>query len=351
LLLIPFLSLSPTAIVYLDTLLHILAYILLYLCWGRIFQRLKLHQANELLSWTLPVWLIFSQFWSDLGFLNIYIFMSLLATLFIEAILYEQLGWSLVWLSIILQLKPQWAFAAAIPLLLGQWRFFLKLIVLAIITYGVIVGLMMFVAGSTYVWQQYTDYFQFLLNMRGNFPWRGPESPFLGYNHSIMQIVFYWLGISPNTLWLATSIKIFLLSPLALVSIRHILRPVSRAVHNFPQFSLNIAFTLYLGAFIWLDIVWELSLGIVVFTYLLATSNQKGTRILICIVFLSYAILDFWQVISYLIFGQGIITSRGYVLTDPSIYIPLIMIVILAFYILLLKRLWVPLSNLGKLTT
>ena len=101
--------------------------------------------------------------------------MSLLATLFIEAVLYERLGWSLAWLSIILQLKPQWAFAAAMPLLLGQWRFFLKLIALAIITYGAIVGLMMFVAGSTYVWQQYTDYFQFLLNMRGNFPWRGPR--------------------------------------------------------------------------------------------------------------------------------------------------------------------------------
>jgi hypothetical protein len=349
--LIPFLRLTPAATVFLDTILHILAYILLYLCWGRIFYRLKLYQANELLAWTLPVWLIFSQFWGDLSFLNIYIFMSLFATLLIEAILYERLGWSLAWLSIILQLKPQWAFAAAIPLLLGQWRFFLKLIALAIITYGAIVGLMMFVAGPTYVWQQYTDYFQFLINMRDNFPWRGPDAPFLGYDHSILQTVFYWRGVSPNTLWLATSIKILLLAPLALVSIRHILRPVSHAGHNFPQFSLDIAFTLYLGAFIWLDIVWELSLGIVVFTYLLATSNQKAVRILIYIVFLSYALLDFWQVLSYLIFGSDIITSNGYVLTDPSIYVPLIMIVILVFYILMLKRLWIAVPGLGEFTT
>ncbi len=350
LVLVPFLRLPPSTIVFLDAILHILAYILLYLFWGRIFHRLKLHQANELLAWTLPVWLIFSQFWADLGFLNIYIFMSLLATLLIEAVLYERLGWSLVWLSIILQLKPQWAFAAAIPLLLGQWRFFLKLIVLAIITYGAIVGLMMLVAGSTYVWQQYTDYFQFLLNMSNNFPWRGPEAPFLGYNHSITQIVVYWLGISPNTLWLATGIKILLLVPLALISIRHILRPVRGAGYNFPQLSLDVAFTLYLGAFIWLDIVWELSLGIAMFTYLLATSNQKGARILICIVFLSYALLDFWQVASYLIFGPDIVANGGYVLTDPSIYIPLIMGVILAFYVLLLKRLWAT-SSPGKLTT
>jgi hypothetical protein len=347
----PFLRFTPFTTVFLDTILHILAYILLYLSWGRIFHRLKLHRANELLAWSLPVWLIFSQFWGDLSYLNIYIFMSLLATLFIEAVLYERLGWSLAWLSIILQLKPQWAFAAAMPLLLGQWRFFLKLIALAIITYGAIVGLMMFVAGSTYVWQQYTDYFQFLLNMSGNFPWRGPEAPFLGYNHSVLQTVFYWLGVSPNTLRLATSIKILLLAPLAFVSIRHIRRPVSCAGYNIPQFSLDIAFIMYLGAFIWLDMVWELSLGIVVFTYLLATSNQKAARILICIVFLPYALLDFWQVLSYLMFGPDIITSGGYVLTDPSIHVPLIMIVILAFYILLLKRLWIAVPRLGKLTT
>ena len=53
----PFLLFSPSANVFLDALVHILAYILLYLCWGRIFYRLKLHQANELLAWTLPVWL------------------------------------------------------------------------------------------------------------------------------------------------------------------------------------------------------------------------------------------------------------------------------------------------------
>ena len=142
-----------------------------------------------------------------------------------------------------------------------------------------------------------------------------------------------------------------LLAPLAFISIRHILQPVSRAGYNFPQLSLDIAFALYLGAFIWLDIVWELSLGIVVFTYFLATSNQKTERILIYIVFLSYALLDFWQALSYLMFGPDIITSGGYVLTDPSIYVPLIMIVILTFYILLLKRLWIAVPSLGKLTT
>ena len=122
----PFLLLSPSTNVFLDAIVHILAYILLYLCWARIFHRLKLHQANELLAWTLPVWLIFSQFWGDLSYLNIYIFMSLLATLLIEAVLYERLGWSLAWLSIILQLKPQWAFAVAIPLLSWTMAFLSK---------------------------------------------------------------------------------------------------------------------------------------------------------------------------------------------------------------------------------
>ncbi|MEE8389807.1 MAG: hypothetical protein V3S14_03290, partial [Anaerolineae bacterium] len=110
----PFLWLSPAAVAITHTLLHILAYSLLYIWWGRIFRRLNLEQASTMLAWTLPAWLIFSAFWSDLGYLNIYTIMALLGTLLIDAILGESLGWSLLWLSIILQIKPQWAFAAAV---------------------------------------------------------------------------------------------------------------------------------------------------------------------------------------------------------------------------------------------
>jgi len=336
----PFLWLrSRFLIAVVHTLLHIVAYGLLYVWWGRIFRRLGLAQANEVLVWTLPVWLIFSAFWSDLGYLNIYIVVALLATLLVDAILSEHLGWSLLWLSIILQAKPHWAFAAVIPLLLGRSRFFLKLVALSAVAYVAVVGATILTVGPAYGWKQYVDYFRLMRSLSRYFPWRGPSAPFLGYNHSITQIVVYLLGVTPGTLRLATGIKVLLLAPLAVVSLRHLLRPAGRAGRDAPQLSLDFIFALYLGAFIWLDMVWELSLGIAVFTYLLATLNRRGPRIWVWAVFLPYALVDFWQVASFAVFGPDIVLPGVYVLTDPTIYVPLTMVVILTFYVLLVKRL------------
>ncbi len=336
----PFLWFSPNTVAVIHTLLHIIAYGLLYVWWGRIFHRLGLDQANEMLSWTLPVWLVFSAFWGDLGYLNIYLIMTLFGTLFIDAILDERLGWSLFWLSIILQIKPHWAFAAAVPLLLGRHRFFIKLVVLTVITCIVITGLTILITGPTYGWQQYVDYVQFLARLSRDFPWRGPDAPFLGYNHSIVQIVVYTLGLTPNTMRLATGIKVLLLVPLAIVGLRHLFRPADQPGRTVPKLGLDLAFVLYLGAFIWLDMVWEVSLGIAVFVYLLATLEGRNAKILVWSVFLPYALVDLWQVLSFAVFGMDVIAPGPYILTDPSIYLPLVMIVILTFYTLLLKRLW-----------
>ncbi|MDY7075334.1 MAG: glycosyltransferase family 87 protein [Chloroflexota bacterium] len=338
---IPFLWLPLSAVVVVHTLLHVAAYALLYVWWGRIFRRLGLDRANEMLAWTLPVWLVFSAFWGDLGYLNIYIIITLMGTLFIDAVLDERLGWSLLWLSIILQIKPHWAFAAAVPLLLGRHRFFFRLVVLTVVAYAAIVGVTMLVAGVPYAWQQHIDYVQFLARLSRDFPWRGPNENFLGYNHSIVQIVVYLLGVTPGTMRLAMGVKVLLLLPLAVVALRHLFRPARRPGRDVPQLSLDVAFVLYLGAFIWLDMVWEVSLGIAVFTYLLATLERRNTRILVWAVFLPYALVDLWQLASFAVFGFDVIAPGPYILTDPSIYVPLVMIVILTFYALLLKRLWV----------
>ncbi len=337
----PFLLLHPLAVVVIHTLLNIIGYGLLYIYWRRIFHQLGFQSAERLMVGLLPVWLIFSGFWGDLALLNVYILMALIGTLFIESILNQRLGWALLWLSVILQTKPQWAFAAALPLLLGQYRFFLKLVALALLTYAAIVLATLLAAGSTYGWQQYIDYYNFLLNLSANFPWRGFSDGFLGYNHSIKQIILYFLGDSPLTESLATIVKSLLLVPLAAVSFRHFLywRRFNPAA---PRTQLDLAFALYLGAFIGLDTVWELSLGIVLFIYLIATLERPAERRLVWIVFLPYALRDFWQAASVLaafIFDFEAL-SGGYVLTDPNIYFPVVMAVILIFYILLIRRLW-----------
>jgi hypothetical protein len=350
---IPFLWLSPVSVSVVHTLLHIGAYLLLYVQWNRIFKQFELKQASEMAIWTLPVWLVFSHFWNDLGYLNIYIIMALLSTLLINAILSERLGWSLLWLSIILQTKPMWAFATAVPLLLGQHRFFLKLAALAALVYAIIIGVTVIVAGPTYGWQQYADYIHLLTRLGKDFPWRTFNSGFLGYNHSIKQIVIYFLGESTRTRYLAIGVKILLLSPLATVATRYILNPLNRPGYEVPQVSLDLTFALYLGAFIWLDIVWEVSLGIAIFPYLLGTLKQKWARVLAGATLLPYALLDPLRVgsLALIPFGIEVIAPGPYILTDPNIYVPLMMIVILTFYALLIKRLWITLlasQEIGK---
>ena len=337
---VPFLWLPPLAVAILHTVLHVGIYALLYITWGRIFARRGLTRAGEMLAWTLPVWLVFSAFWDDLGYLNIYTLMALLATLLIDAILDERLGWSLLWLSLILQTKPMWAFALAVPLLLRRFRFFLKLVGLALVVYVGVAGLTILVAGPAYGWQQYVDYFGLLSRLGRDFPWRDLSDPFLGYNHSVKQTIVYFLGVTPVTLGLATAVKALLLVPLAVVCVRHVLRPAGFAGHRVPQRSLDLAFALYLAAFVWLDIVWELTLGIAVFTYLLATWEGRWGRIVAWAVFLPYALIDFWRLLSYALFGPDVILPGQYVQTDPSLYVPLILIVILAFYAMLVRRLW-----------
>lgn len=334
------------------SLINIGAYILLYLWWGRLFRRLGLARAEEMLAWTLPVWIVFAGFWGDLAYLNIYVITALLCTWLIEAVLEEKLGWSLLWISLLLQAKPYLAFPLVLPLILGRPRFFFKLFLLTVAGYAAIVGLTLLAVGPAYGWQQHIEYFRFLAEMTANFPWRDPESDFLGYNHSILQIVFYLWGVTPAALRLATGIKLLLLLPLGWVSLRHFLRSlsglfaykktgaVSETTPISPQLYLDLAFAFYAGAMIWLDIVWEMTLGIVLFAYLLATLEQRAARAWCWLIFLPYALLDIWQVASFVAFGQAILAEGLYIWTDPSIYLPLVMLVILFFYALLVKRLW-----------
>jgi hypothetical protein len=293
-----------------------------------------------MLAWTLPVWLLFTDFWSDLAYLNIYLIMTLIGTLFIESVIKENLGIAVLWLSLIIQIKPHWAFAAAVPLLLGRYRFFLKLVGLTVVVYLAVVALLISVAAPSYVIQQYVDYARFLGRLSRDFPWRGPDTPFLGYNHSVKQIFVYLLGISSKTMHLATAGKILLLLPLGWVCLQQLLLPVKRAGYAVPTLSLDLAFALYLGAFIWLDMIWEVSLGIAVFPYLIATTGRKELQALLWVIFLPYAAVDLLRTVSFSIWGTEVIAPGPYILTDPSLYIPMVMMVILVFYIVLLRRLW-----------
>lgn len=336
----PILLLPLPILLPLMVIIHIVAYAMLYMWWYRIFKKNNLpHIANQWVR-LLPLYLVFSPFWDDLSYMNTYIIVALFATFLIEAILQEKLGWASFWLgAVILPIKPHWAFALALPLLLGRYRFYLRLLLGAALAYLIVAGITILAGGTEYGIRQYQDYFSFLSRLTRDYPWWGPDRPFLGYNHSIMQIVLYALGVSAANMSLATILKLILLLPLGWISLQFLRKPVNRAGNEVPEIALALVFAFYLGAFIWLDMVWELSLGIVIFAYLLATSAQKGTRVLLWALFGPYALLDIWRLVSYIALGDDVLYEGAYVLTDPLIYIPWIMMILLLFYTLLLHKL------------
>ena len=336
---VPFLWLPRWMTVLVHTGLHLAAYVALYFVWARIFRTCGLPRAVDSLVLMVPVWLVFSAFWSDLGYLNIYIIVALLGSLLIDALLREKLGASLLWLSLILQTKPHWAFALAVPVLLGRLRFFVKLVAAAAAAYLGIVGITMLVAGPSYVLEQMLAYRHFLSDLSEVFPWRGPADPFLGYNHSVKQVIYYGLGVTPTVTSVVAAVKLALLVPLGLIAVRFYLRARQRSTFT-TQTALELAFAFYLGAFIWLDMVWELSLGIVIYTYLVSAEVCGSSRVVVHSVFLPYALLDLWQLLSVVIFGVEAVSPGMYILTDPSIYVPMILGVLLLFYALLVNRLW-----------
>ena len=336
----PILLLPLPILLPLMFIIHIAAYALLYIWWTRIFQQNGLRNISRQWALLLPVFLVFSPFWDDLSYMNTYIIVALFATFSIDAILHEKLGWACFWLgAVILPIKPQWAFALALPLLLGRYKFFFKLLIGSILAYMAVAGITVLAGGVGYGLQQYHDYFGFLARLSRDYPWWGPDKPFLGYNHSIMQIVLYYLGVSVTNMQIATVIKLLLLVPLGLISLKFLRHPMNKPGSEVPETALALLFALYLGAFIWLDMVWELSLGLVIFAYLLATMEQKGTKFFLWILFAPYALLDIWRLVSYIALGDSVLYEGSYVLTDPLIYLPWIMIILLVFYALLLQKL------------
>src|SRR5207249_3776074 len=95
----------------------------------------------------------------------------------------------------------------------------------------------------------------------------------IGYNNSIMQLIIFFTNRAPYSIGLTTAIKILLALPLIAIYWR-CRRHASQETN--PGFTLEWAVALYLLAFIWLDVVTELTFGIVIYTYLLATLPNQS---------------------------------------------------------------------------
>jgi hypothetical protein len=327
-------------------LLQVAAGSLLWMRWNSLLAALGLKTAQEILARTLPVWLIFSTFWADLAYANVYIIMALLATLLLEAVLKRRLGWSILWLGLIIQIKPQWAFAVFIPLCLRDWKFLFKLLAGASLVYLGCMAAAMLIVGPGYILNQYLAYLQFMAALNSYFPWT--KLPFLGYNHSVLQTIIHFTNwrFSPLTVGIAAVIKVILLAPLVWVSWHFGKTRRTRAEE------LLLALGWYLAIFIMMDVIWEVTLALPVLALVWPMLQKSWERWMVGVLLGIYAALDIWQIISYAVWGEAILwQGSSYILTDPAIYVPIILLVLLASYVILLKILVSQQISGGKLVS
>jgi hypothetical protein len=327
----PLLGLPLQTVVALLSFFYPLAFSLLFWRWDAIFRRLELDKVRKALWSLLPLALVYEVFWSDISYMNFYILLPLLATLLLEAILDENLPLGVLWLGLILPIKPFWAFPLLLPLVCRRWRYFLSLAAGGAGLYLFFCLLTGLVAGWEYAFGQYLAYAQFTLQISANFTWKLlANGDLLGYNHSIRQALTYFLGDGALTAGLAAALKVALFVPFLVSLYREWANPGS-ADRRLRQ--LDLFWGVYLVVFLGLDVVWELALGLVLCAVLWPSASRLG-RIAMTSTFGLVALLDVWRLLTYLIGGDAIITPKGEMLTDPAVYFPLVLVQILVFYAL-----------------
>ncbi len=332
---VPLVFLSERAAMFCWLSLCLMAYIGLFLTWRRIFHFLGLEKAQRALWLSLPLWVVFSPFWDDATYLNIYTLMALLGSLFVEAVLRARLLPASLYLMAILAAKPQWAFALVLPLLWGRVRFFWKVLAGALAAYLGLVAVAAVFHCPSYILEQYRDYFWFLTHLTRLHPWRtAAMEGFLGYNHSIVQLAVFLGGEKARLA--GQGVKYLLLLVGGILLVQYALRHFRSDSSCRGEEPLVLTFTLYLMAFLWLDLLWELYWTIALYPFLLSLDLRWSERILAGAVFLPYALLDVWRIVVYAL-GSPLIQD-AYLAWDFSAHLPLILFVGLAFYFLLLRR-------------
>lgn len=315
------------------------AYAGLFFTWRRAFPRLGAPQAAGVMLLSLPAWLIFTAYWGDALLLNLYVILALAASWLFLWIWDGKLWPAAVLLVLILQVKPQWAFALALPLLLGRPRFFWQLAGLTAAGYVFAAAGALLALGPGYGLGQYAAYVEMLATHHLEIPWHGQGQP-IGYDHSIAQVFFSLFGYRPEAWPLVRAVKVAVLAPFGLFGLRALARPPARPDG---RYALECFFALYCASFLWLDLVWEATLSIVVFAYLFSALPRPG-RWAALAAFGAYAVADLWQTTGIAaaaaLIGQDAVAAHGPPLwADPSYHLPVILLVFLTFYALLTARL------------
>ncbi len=308
---------------YLHLALIVGALPLAWLVWRAALRELLPGSTRVMAAW-LPLWLVYSQWFADQNFLNIYTFLIVLSGALMLAVARERTWIAVALAVLILQTKPHYAFPIVLPLLLGRWRYFAKLLLATVAAYALVAGITILAVGPAYGVTLYGEYLRFLTSIAQNYPW---GSYYLGYNHSWYSILHWLFGIQSWTPAVVAFLKIATFAPLGWLTWEWLRRrPADRATG-----ALGLTFALHLWSMTLLDQLWEASLAIVAFMYLLAAGSARVRRLSI-LAGVPFALLGLMQLAGWKL---AAVIGRSIDQLDITAQIPVIMAAVLGLYALL----------------
>jgi len=295
-----------------------------WMVWRRVFSIFLPNSPRLMTAW-LPLWLIYSQWFADQNYLNLYTVLMVLTGALTLAVA-QQRTWLAVFLAVlILQTKPHYAFPLILPWLLGNWRYFVKLMMGVAFAYVAVAGATVLAVGPSYGLALYNDYARFLTSIQANYPW---SSYYLGYNHSWYSIIHWIFGIQPWVPIVVTSIKIVSFIPVGWLA----WRGLRGRIADRPIVALGIALALHLWSMTLLDQLWEVSLAIVAFMFLLAAASPTIRRIAI-LISVPFALLGLAQLAGW---GAATLVGRSIDQLDVTARLPTMMATALGLYAILI---------------
>jgi len=278
--------------------------------WRAVFRAARWPEAAEAMTVLAPAWLVYSQWFADQTYLNIYTLLLALTGALAWAVLRGRLWLSVLLAVLIAQAKPHYLFPLLIPLLLGRWRFFFAIGTAALAGYALTVALTIASLGVERGTDVYLDYLTFLGTIPDRFPWVAYQ---LAYNNSWRALLTrcfglqWWIQPAVNALRLAT------LLPLAMV-----LWSWARTLTAMDvRAAIGAALALHLFALLSLDQLWEATILIVIWPTLSVSPVQR-LRLVASSVMIPFVLLGFVQLAGRLWLG-GDLTAEWPVIVLPTL--------------------------------
>jgi hypothetical protein len=289
--------------------------------WRAVFRDLFPEQPGLWRAW-LPFWLVYSQWFADQNYLNLYSLLVALAGALALALLRGRLGLAILLAALILQTKPHYAFLLMLPCLSGHWRLAARLWAGVAVAYLGIAGLTLWAVGWSYGLSLYGDYLYFLATIPQGYPWSGH---YLGLNHSWLSILHWLFGLQPWAPFAAGGLKLITGLPLAWRGWVWLRRP---PLPGHPAAALGFALALHLWLLTTLDQLWEVSLAVVAAAYLWGAGSARA-RWWGAVIGGGFALVGLLQLG---VWRLALAWGWSMDALDPTAHLPILMLVALSLY-------------------